>query len=90
MATLQLPAAELLRQSAAQRAQAHGIEHGLHAGRVCLAQQHQRQGHVALRHVQVRQYVKGLEHKPTWARRHRARAVSSKSASRVAVPLAAV
>ena len=60
---LQLTSAELLRQPAAQCAQAYGIEHGLHAGRFRLAQQHQRQGHV-LRHVQVRQHVKGLEHKP--------------------------
>ena len=59
---LQLTARELGRQARAQLAQAHGVQHLLHARGVGSAQQQQGQAHV-LRHVQVRQHVKGLEHK---------------------------
>ena len=59
---LQLPARELLRQTCAQAVQAHCRQHGLHPGIFLLVQQQQRQGDV-LRHVQMRQYMKGLKHK---------------------------
>ena len=59
---LQLPATELLRQAVAQPAQAHGVQHGLHAGVVVLVQQHQRQRHV-LRHAQMCQHMKSLKNK---------------------------
>ncbi|MDT4865108.1 hypothetical protein FQZ97_998940 [compost metagenome] len=58
---LQLPAGELGRQALAESAQAHRFEHLRHARRVRALQQQQRQPHV-LRHVQVRQHVKRLEH----------------------------
>ena len=62
---LQLAAAELLRQALAQSIQSHGLEHLLHALlTLCIhaAQQHQRQGDV-LRHIEMRQHMKGLKHK---------------------------
>ena len=59
---LQLAATELLRQPPPQPCQADRTQHGLHPAVVALAEQHQGQGHV-LRHVQVRQHVKGLKHK---------------------------
>ena len=59
---LQLATAELLRQARAQALQTDGVEHLLHAGVVALVEQQQGQRHV-LRHVQMRQHMKSLEHK---------------------------
>ena len=50
-------------QTRAQAAQSYRVEHGLHAGIVRLAQQQQRQADV-LRHIEMRQHMKGLKHKP--------------------------
>ena len=58
---LQLPTAQFLRQAGAQSGQPHRLEHLRHACGIRPLQQQQRQAHV-LRHVQVRQHVKGLEH----------------------------
>jgi hypothetical protein len=38
------------------------LQHGLHTLQSVMAQQHQRQGNV-LRHIEMGQHMKGLEHK---------------------------
>ena len=60
--TLQLSAAELLRQARAQACKPHGFEHALYPRVVDDAEQQQRQGDV-LRYIQVRQHMKGLKNK---------------------------
>ena len=59
---LQLPATKLLRQAAAQATQADGFQHGFYPCVIGCIQKQQRQSYV-LGHVQVRQHMKGLEHK---------------------------